>query len=77
MKTVFSDQHRLQNATAELSEGKLIPIRESPKRADNVLREIQRRGLGDVLEPDDFGLELISCVHEQGYLDFLHHAYEQ
>lgn len=75
MLTVYSDDHRLQNARFELVDGKLLPPFESPLRADRVLAQVRQAGLGAVLPIQDFGLEPILRVHDPKYLTFLQQAW--
>jgi acetoin utilization deacetylase AcuC-like enzyme len=75
MKTVYSDDHRLQDGKAELNDGKLVPCFEMPKRADLVLARVREVGLGDVLEPTDFGRSVIARIHTDAFIDFLESAW--
>jgi acetoin utilization deacetylase AcuC-like enzyme len=76
MKTVYSDQHRLQHGTAELSEGKLVPCFEKPERADIVLARIREQSLGDVIEPTAHGREPLLRVHTPPFVEFLETAWD-
>jgi acetoin utilization deacetylase AcuC-like enzyme len=75
MLTVYSDNHRLQNARFELIDGKLLPPFENPLRADRVLAQVQQVGLGAVLPIQTFGLDPILRVHDPGYVAFLQTAW--
>lgn len=77
MLTIYSENHRLQNAQAELNEGKLMPPFENPRRADRILAQIQQANLGLVLPPKDFGLEPILQVHDRSFVSFLQTAWQQ
>lgn len=77
MLTVYSDDHRLQNAQYELIDGKLLPPFENPSRADLVLAQIQQQQLGTILAPQDFGLEPIWQIHDRGYVEFLSRAWSE
>lgn len=76
MLTIYSDDHRHQNATAELIDGKMQPPFEMPRRAEMVLEQVKAAQLGSVLAPQDFGLEPILRVHDAGYVAFLQRAWE-
>ena len=76
MLTVYSDDHRLQNARFELIDGKLLPPFEHPLRAERVLAQVQQVGLGAVLPIQEFGLEPILRVHAAGYVAFLQTAWQ-
>ena len=75
MKTVYSDQHRLQHGTAELNDGKLVPCFECPERADLVLVRVRERGIGEVLEPAAHGLDPVLRVHTPAFVEFLRTAW--
>lgn len=76
MLTVYSDDHRCQNAAWELIDGKLLPPFENPRRADRVLAAVQQR-LGEVIAAQSFGLEPILRVHDLGYVEFLQTAWSE
>ena len=71
MKTVFSPLHNRRTATTELDGGVLIAPHEKPSRAETILGRVKQEQLGDVLPPDDFGLEPILRVHTPDYVNFL------
>jgi acetoin utilization deacetylase AcuC-like enzyme len=75
MKSVYSDDHRLQDGKAELNDGQLVPCFEMPKRADLVLARVREVGLGEVLAPTDFGRDAIARIHTEPFIDFLASAY--
>ncbi len=71
MKTVFSPLHNRRTATTELDGGVLIAPHEKPSRAETILGRVKQEQLGDVLPPEDFGLEPILRVHTPDYVSFL------
>jgi acetoin utilization deacetylase AcuC-like enzyme len=75
MRTVYSEDHRHQDAQMELIEGKLVKAHEMPRRADIVLDRIKSTGLGDILPPQDAGLDPILKVHDEGFVHFLRDAW--
>ena len=77
MKTLYSDQHRLHHANAELNDGQLMPCFEKPARADMVLEQVRRAALGPTLEPADLGEGPLRRVHADDYLDFLQTAWSR
>ncbi|MBD1870272.1 histone deacetylase family protein [Cyanobacteria bacterium FACHB-471] len=77
MITIYSDEHRYQNATAELIDGKFLPPFEMPKRAEMVLEQVRLANLGEVLPPEEFGLEPILQVHDQQFVSFLSTAWSE
>lgn len=76
MLTIYSDDHHLHHGKAELVDGELKPSFECPERADIILDAVRRAKLGDVIGPDDFGLEPIQAVHSAGYVAFLQQAWD-
>jgi len=75
MKTVFSPLHNLRSAKTELDGGILIEPHERPSRAETILARVKAQTLGDVLEPEEFGLEPVKRVHKPGYVEFLEHCW--
>ena len=76
MKTVFSPLHNRRTATTELDGGMLIAPHEKPSRAETILSRVKQEQLGDVLPPEDFGLEPILRVHTPDYVNFLQICWE-
>lgn len=77
MITVYNHQHALHQGKLEMFRGQLVPCFEVPARADDVLQEVQRRQLGEVLAPQDSGLGPIERIHSGRYLDFLAGAWAE
>jgi acetoin utilization deacetylase AcuC-like enzyme len=75
--TVFSPVHALRNPRTELSGGELVRPFESAARAQFVLQRIRDQKLGDVVEPEEFGLEPLLRVHDPQYLEFLSSAWDE
>jgi len=76
MKTVYSDEHRHQDGKAELIDGKLMPCFEMPRRADMILARVKEVKLGEVVEPDDFGIGPVKRVHKANFVEFLRGAWD-
>ena len=76
MLTIYSDDHRLHHGQGELNDGKFQPCFEFPARADNILSAVRDARLGDVIVPDNFGLEPIRRVHSARFVEFLEEAWE-
>ena len=76
MKTIYSEDHRLQDGKAELIDGKLMPCFEMPKRAEYIIGRVREVGLGEVLAPEDFGRAPLERVHSADFLGFLETAWE-
>ncbi len=77
MKTVYSDDHRLQDGKAELIDGKLMPCFEMPRRADIVLARVRDQKLGEVVGPREFGLDPVRRVHRPRFVEFLKTAWDE
>lgn len=77
MITVFSDRHRLRNVKTELSGGLLIPPHECPERAQFVLDRVVATRLGEIIAPEEFGLESSLRVHAADYVEFLGEAWSR
>lgn len=77
MKTVYSDDHRLQDGKSELIDGKLMPCFEMPKRADIVIARVRDQKLGEVVGPRDFGLDPVKRVHRPRFVEFLRGAWDE
>ncbi len=71
LKTVFSSLQLNHDPKQEISDGELKPAVEIPERARIVLRTVEERGLGEVMEPEDFGLRPLQRVHDPEYLNFM------
>ncbi len=77
MKTVYTDDHRLQDGKSELIDGKLVPCFEMPKRADIILARVRAAKLGEVMPPEDFGLDPVRRVHKANFVEFLRIAWDE
>ncbi|MFC3625930.1 histone deacetylase family protein [Vogesella amnigena] len=76
MLTFYSDTHRLHHGS-ELKDGVLMPCFEMPSRADTVLNRVLQQQLGEVLPPQQFGVEHYAGAHSLRYLSFLQTAWEE
>jgi acetoin utilization deacetylase AcuC-like enzyme len=77
VKTVFSDIQLSHDPKHEISDGQLKPAVEIPERAKIVLQTIRERGLGDIMEPEDFGRKPLLRVHSEDYLTFMEGFWDQ
>ena len=64
MDTVYSPAHALHAPAREFLDGQLIPYFESPSRAEIIRDAVEAAGLGAIVAPDDFGLELTIVKYE-------------
>jgi acetoin utilization deacetylase AcuC-like enzyme len=77
MITIYSEKHRLRNAKTELFGGVLVPPYENPSRADIILERVKSEKLGEIIEPDEFGMEPVLALHDAGFVEFLQTAWEE
>ncbi len=77
MITFYNPHHTLHHGQFEMFRGALVPCHEVPARADHVLAELQRRHLGEVLDPQPFDAAALESVHSPRYLKFLETARSQ
>ena len=75
MITFYNHLHALHEGKLEMFRGELVPCFEVPARADHVLKELERRQLGQVQAPLAFEDAALTRVHAPRYLDFLAHAW--
>ena len=76
MLTIYSADHQLHHSMSEMSEGQLGPSFECPQRADNVLESMRQAALGDIIGPDEFGLDPMLRVHDVRFIAFLQEAWD-
>ena len=77
MITIYSEKHRLRNSKTELFGGILVPPFENPSRADVILKRIEGKKLGEVIKPNEFGMESVFAVHDKKFVEFLELAWEE
>jgi acetoin utilization deacetylase AcuC-like enzyme len=75
--TVYSEAHALRQPRTELHGGQLVSPFESPARALMVLEQVRAAKLGEVVAPQEFGLEPVLRVHDRGFVDFLSTAWTE
>ena len=75
MITVFSEEHRLHFGKYELFDGKFITPVECPERMDRIMQRIDEANLGEMIAPQNFGIDPIARVHSQEFIDFMRSAY--
>ncbi|MCG6908609.1 MAG: histone deacetylase family protein [Deltaproteobacteria bacterium] len=77
MITVFSEKHHLQFGQYELIDGKLVTPFECPQRMDAIMQRIADVNLGDVIEPQAFGLEPVTGIHTEAFVEFMRTAHDK
>ena len=77
MLTIYSDRHHKHHGNTELIDGQLLPCFEMPSRAEHVLSRVRQVALGEVREPEAFGLDPVRRVHSPAFVDFLSSAWTE
>lgn len=78
MKTVYDERHVFHEPHGELHRGRIhSPPFERSERAERIIDSIREAQIGDVVQPEDFGLDPIRKVHGAAYLDFLANIHPQ
>ncbi len=75
MLVVASDRHRLHAPIAEIESSGLQPPFEHPGRADAIRATLAADDRFSIVEPDAWGAEVISAVHDPGLVEFLERAW--
>lgn len=75
MKTVFSEDHRLHFAQAEISGGEFVTPYERPSRMEYILRELKNRKMTDIIAPGPLDMKPVRKIHDKGFLKFLETAW--
>ncbi|MEO0392012.1 MAG: histone deacetylase family protein [Pseudomonadota bacterium] len=75
MLTIFSPDHQFQDGNAELVRGHLVKPYERPQRAELIIKQVRQSALGQVEEPQDYGIAPIAKVHDPAFIDFLEQAW--
>lgn len=77
MLTFYNEHHAQHRGRVEMFRGELVPCFEKPERADMVLAEFERRGLGQVVTPHGVSLVSLERIHTPRYLHFLRSAWSE
>ena len=77
MLTFYNEHHAQHRGKFEMFRGELVPCFEKPERADMVLAEFERRGLGQVVTPHGVSLQSLERIHTPRYLHFLRNAWSE
>lgn len=77
MKVFYSETHHRHNPPFEVFEGGVkAPMFECPERMDRVLNALHKTQWAEIVPPEEFGLDPIRAVHDEEYLHYLEHAFE-
>ena len=77
MKIVYSEKHRLRDAKTELFGGELVEPFERPSRMDLILKQIDVRSYGEVIEPGAFGMDEVLRIHDADYIELMSSVWEE
>ncbi|MGC8874081.1 MAG: histone deacetylase family protein [Chloroflexia bacterium] len=74
MYVVYSSRQERHDPPFQFHFGQRAEPTEVPERARALVRAIAEAGLGEIVEPRDYPLELLTRVHSPEYLEFLRTA---
>lgn len=78
MNVYYSDTHIQHHPPFEIFDGgEKVANFEVPQRMERILEALRLDGRFEILPPDDFGLDPLLAVHDEGYLAFLETAYDE
>lgn len=77
MLAFYNEHHAQHRGRHEFFRGELVPCFEKPERADMVVAEFGRRGLGQIVTPHGAPLMSLERVHSPRYLHFLRNAWNE
>jgi acetoin utilization deacetylase AcuC-like enzyme len=77
MRIWHNPSHRAHAGRMEMYRGRLVPCHETPARLDDVLAEVKRRNLGEMIAPALVTRADLERVHSARYLDFLQDAWSE
>jgi acetoin utilization deacetylase AcuC-like enzyme len=77
MKIYYSQTHMHHHPPFEILDGgEKSYSYEVPDRVENILMLLRQQTWAEIVEPDQFGLDSILAVHDEGYLEFLQSAFQ-
>lgn len=78
MNVYYSETHATHAPPFEIFDGgEKVANFEVPQRMERILAALRADGRFDILPPDDFGLDPILAVHDEGYISFLRAAFDE
>ncbi|WLI88972.1 histone deacetylase family protein [Massilia sp. R2A-15] len=77
MLAFYNEHHAQHRGQHEMFRGELVPCFEKPERADMVVAEFARRGLGKIVTPHGVPLVSLERIHTPRYLHFLRTAWSE
>jgi len=78
MKIFYSEKHRNHHPPFEIFDGGIrVPYFENPDRMDRIITSLKNTDWAEFKEPEDFGLNPILAIHDQGYINFLASCWDE
>ncbi len=77
MKIIYSEDHKLHHGAKELNRGEMVPLFETPSRAEMIVKRLKDTGFGEIVAPRRFGDAAIHAVHAKDYVQFLESAWSE
>ena len=77
MLAFYNEHHAQHRGRFEIFRGEMVPCFEKPERADLVVAEFARRGLGQIVTPHGVPLVSLERIHTPRYLHFLRNAWSE
>jgi acetoin utilization deacetylase AcuC-like enzyme len=75
--TILTPDTASHHPPHEFTDGRLLPMYESPLRATLIEAALRHAGLGPILVPDQWDDRHIEAIHTPEYLTYLAHAYRR
>jgi acetoin utilization deacetylase AcuC-like enzyme len=75
MLIIFSELQYNHKPAYIIKLGERRPSYDVPERIDSILLAINKSNLGQVIEPEDAGIDAINTVHDEGMIQFLNNAH--
>ena len=75
MKTIYTSKHKLHATDTAVYDGQPFITEEVPARAELILKAVKAAKIGEVLPPEDFGMDPILAVHDAEFVDYLQKIY--
>ncbi|NRR32215.1 histone deacetylase family protein [Oxalobacteraceae bacterium] len=77
MLTFYNELHGQHHGRAGLVHADKLPCLDTPQRADAIVAELGRRGLGQIVTPHGVPLMSLERIHTPRYLHFLRNAWNE
>lgn len=71
MKIIYSDKHIQHNPPFEIYDGIKESYAEKPERVISIVNFLRKKGIREIIAPNDFSLDYIYDIHQKEYVQFL------